>query len=196
MTNTQHRSERDRTLDRSVTMGIIIGALLGIAVFVFAIFFRPWQQITLPPENAVELLAFHTTGFESGILYIRATSGNVYAYSPFSDGASNVEWRKVEQVNREESSYECKLGRFSTPNPPGRIVSQLESHPCLQDAESQVNYIILEDGSIWKWDKSTGEMDGLLIPLGVIVAVIGGALAGVAGVVIGLVTLILKKKCS
>jgi hypothetical protein len=194
MTNSQRRSGRDQTLDRSVTWGIIVGAVLGIAVFVFATFFRPWRQMKVPPENAVELLAFHTTGFESGTLYIRTTSGNVYAYSPFSDGASNVEWRKVEQVNQEESSYECKLGKSPTPNPPGRVVSQLESHPCLEDGESQVNYIILEDGSIWKWEEASGEMDLLLLPVGVIAAAIGGALGVVAGMLIGLVALTLKKK--
>jgi len=62
------------------------------------------------------------------------------------------------------------------------------------DSESQVNYIILEDGSIWKWETATGEMDGLWVPLGVIVVAIGGMLGGVAGLPIGLVTLLLKKK--
>jgi hypothetical protein len=52
MANTKHRSDRDRTLDRFVTWGIIIGALLGIAVFVFVV----WQQVVAPPENEVEQL--------------------------------------------------------------------------------------------------------------------------------------------
>ncbi len=194
MTNAQRRSERDQTLDRFVTWGIIIGALLGIAVFVFAVFFRPWQQLKAPPENAVEILAFHTPGFESGILYIHTSSGSIYAYSPFSDGTSNAEWTKVEQVNQEESNYECNLGEFSTPTPPGRIVSQLESHPCLVDGESQVNFIILEDGSVWKWEGGSSELDLLLIPLGVVVAVIGGSLGAVAGLLIGIVTWKLNKK--
>jgi hypothetical protein len=194
MSNKLHRSERDQLLDRYVTWGIIVGVLLGIAVFVIAVFFRPWQQMKVPPENATELLAFHTTGFESGTLYIRTTSGNVYAYSPFSDGASNVEWRKVEQVNREESSYECKLGAFPTPNPPDRILSQLESHPCLVDGESQVNFIVLENGSVWKWEGGSSELDLLLIPVGIVAAVIGGSLGVVVGLLIGIVNWKYRKK--
>lgn len=194
MTNTQHRSDRDQTLDRFVTVGIIIGAWLGIAAFVFVIFFHPWQQIMTPPENAVELLAYHGNAFEDNTLYIRTASGNLYAYGPSSHSTDDVKWRRVEQVNPEASGDECHFGEFSTPHPPGRIISQLESHPCVQDGESQVNHIILEDGSIWKWEEATGELDLLLIPMGAVVAVIGGALGVVAGLLIGLVTWKLKKK--
>jgi hypothetical protein len=158
--------------------------LLGVIVFVFAIFFRPWQQIAEPPENAIKLLAY-----QGGILYIRAASGNLFAY-----GTSDSKWKSVGQVNPQASSYECNLRQFSTPRPPGRIVSQLETHPCVEDATSQVNHILLEDGSIWKWEETTGELDVLLVPAGVVVAVIGGALGVVAGLLIGLVTWKLKKK--
>jgi hypothetical protein len=189
MANTRRRSERDQILDRFVTWGIIIGALIGIAVFavfVFASFFRPWQRVVAPPENAVELLAYHNN---SNTLYIRTVSGNLYVY-----GSSDDKWRRVEQVNQEESSYECKLGELPTPNPPGRIVSQLETYPCIVDAESQVNHILLEDGRIWRWEETAGEMDFLAIPVGIVVAVIGGALGVVVGLLLGILNWKLKKK--
>ena len=196
MINAQRRSERDRTLDRSFIIGFLLGAGLGIAIFVFVIFFRPWQQVVAPPEKAVELLAYYNNAFEDNTLYVRTVSGNLYTYGPSSHSADDIKWRRVAQVNQEASGNECDFGKFSTPRPPGRILSQLESHPCVLDGESQVNYIILEDGSIWKWEEATGELDLLLIPMGAVVAFISGSLGAVAGLLIGFATWKLRQKRS
>jgi hypothetical protein len=63
----------------------------------------------------------------------------------------------------------------------------LETHPCIVDAVSQANHVLLEDGSIWRWDATAGEMDLLAIPVGIFVAFIGGALGVVVGLLIGIV---------
>jgi len=185
MSNKHHRSERDQILDRYVTWGIIIGALLATTVFVFEFVFPRWIPVMAPPETAVKLLAY-----QGGVLYIRTVSGNVYAYE-----ASDGRWKRAEQVDPKASDNECNFGEFSTPRAPGKIVSQLESYPCIVDAASQVNLILLEDGSIWKWEKTAGEMDLLFVPIGVIVATVtGGSLGVVVGLVIGIVNWKLKKK--
>ena len=97
MANTKRRSERDQILDRYVTWGIIIGALLATTVFVFEFVFPRWIPVMAPPEKAGKLLAY-----QSGVLYIRTVSGNVYAY-----GASDDRWKRVEQVDPKASSNEC-----------------------------------------------------------------------------------------
>jgi hypothetical protein len=193
MTDTQHQPDRSRIIKRAVLAGIIIGVLLGLIAFVLVFVFPIWRPIMAPPEKAVELLAYRYNAFDDYTLYIRAASGDIYAYRSSDYGASDVEWRQVEQVKREENSYKCNFGGFSTPIPPGKIVSQLESHPCIVDAESQVNHILLEDSSIWKWEKTTGELDMLLIPLGAFVAAIAGLIGAVAGMLIGIAIVKFKK---
>ncbi len=101
MRNSHRRSERDQILDRYVAWGIIIGALSGVVVFVFTNVFPLWQPIATPPEKAADLLAYRYNAFDDYTLYTRATSGNIYAYRSSDYGASDVEWREVEQVNRE-----------------------------------------------------------------------------------------------
>jgi hypothetical protein len=188
MSNKHRRSERDQILDRYVTWGIIIGALLGVAAFVFTYVFPMWQPVTAPPEKGVEIL-------EGNTLYIRTTAGNIYQYGPSSYKDDTTEWSRVDQVNHEASGYECNFGGFATPIPPGKVISQLESHPCIVDASSQVNYILLEDGSIWRWEKTAGELDLLILPVGVIVAAaIGGSLGVAVGLLIGILNWKLKKK--
>lgn len=193
MINAQHRSARNQILDRYVTWGIIIGALLGVAAFVCNYIFPMWQQVTMPPEMSAQLLAYHSNAYEENTLYVRAITGNIYTYGPSSYGAGDVKWRKVEEVNQEASKYQC-VGKFSTPNPPGKVVSQVEGHPCIVDASSQVNYILLEDGSIWRWEKTVPEFAIIwaLFGLGLYV-LIGGGLGVIAGVLIGFVIVKFKK---
>lgn len=192
MSDTKHRS--NRILIRATRVGIVIGALSGVAVFILAFVFPVWRPIMMPPENRVDLLAYQNNAFDDNTLYVRTVSGNIYALSSSSYGKSDTEWRRVERVNQKTNSYECDFSEFPTPYPPGKIVSQLESHPCVLDSRSQVDHIILEDGSIWKWEKTTGEMDVLLAPVGVIYVGIGGVLGAIAGILTGFALIRFKKE--
>jgi hypothetical protein len=92
MSNKHRRSERDQILDRYVTWGIIIGALLGVAAFVLTYVFPMWQPATAPPEKAAEILAYHSNASEENTLYIRTSAGNIYKYGPSSYGADDAKW--------------------------------------------------------------------------------------------------------
>jgi hypothetical protein len=194
MSNLHQRSERDQVLDRYVTWGIIIGALLGVVAFVFTYVFPMWQPVVAPPEKAAELLAYHSNAFESNTLYIRTGAGSIYKYGPSSYKDNDAKWSKVDQINQEASGYECNFGGFSTSIPPGKVISQLESHPCIVDAESQIDHILLQDGSIWRWEKTVPEFEVVWALFGLVVyAFIGCGLGVVAGVVIGFVIVKFKK---
>jgi hypothetical protein len=193
MSNPQQRSTSDRVLKRSAIAGFIIGALLATTVFVFEFVFPIWIPVMPPPEKATKLLAYHDNAFEDNTLYVRTTDGNIYAYGPSSYGGNDIKWRIVKEVNQEASGYEC-AGKFSTPNPPGKIVSQLESHPCIVDSSTQVNYIILEDGSIWQWGKSVPEFEEIWALFGLSISVlIGGGLGVLGGFFLGLAIVRFKK---
>jgi hypothetical protein len=194
MSNKRHRSERDQILDRYVTWGIIIGALLGVAAFVLTYIFPMWQPVTAPPEKPAEILAYHSNDSEENTLYIRTSTGNIYNYGLSSYWAGDAKWRKVDQVNQEASGYECNFGGFATPIPPGTVISQLESHPCIVDAESQVDYVLLQDGSIWRWEKTVPEWAIIWVFFGLVVYVfIGCGLGVIAGLLIGFVNWKFKK---
>jgi hypothetical protein len=87
-----------------------------------------------------------------------------------------------------------QLWGFATPIPPGKVIDQLESHPCIVDAESQVDYVLLQDGSIWRWEKTVPEWAIIWVLFGLVVYVfIGSGLGVVAGVLIGFVIVKFKK---
>jgi hypothetical protein len=66
-------------------------------------------------------------------------------------------------------------------------VSQVEGHPCIVDAESQVNYVLLQDGGIWRWEKTVPEWAIIWVFFGLVVYVfIGSGLGVVAGLLIGI----------
>jgi hypothetical protein len=194
MSNPQQRSTSARVLKRSAIAGFIIGALLATTVFVFEFVFPIWIPVMAPPEKAVKLLTYHNNGFDDNTLYVRTESGSVYAFRVASFGASDIEWKKAEQTYPEANDYECNFGKFPTPNPPGKIVSQLESHPCVVDSSNQVNYIILEDGSIWRWGKSVPEFEEYWALFGLAMCVFfGGGLGVLGGFFLGLAIVRFKK---
>lgn len=40
---------------------------------------------------------------------------------------------------------------FEVPSPPGQVIDSREVQTCHPEAVHQVNFAVLEDGSIWRW---------------------------------------------
>lgn len=102
-----------------------------------------WTQLPTPEEPVVELVESKAW---SSAVYVRTTSGTVYLCSS-EDGCS--EW--IEDVPDSSKIDECTAPAPKIPPPsPGSPVDSLEANYC-SDSSLQVKFVLLEDGTIWRW---------------------------------------------
>jgi len=84
----------------------------------------------------------------------------------------------------------CDGKTYPTPKPPGTVVSKLKVHPCIYESWVQVNLVVLDDDSIWKWETIEGE----IIFFGRIFLVGIGAVCGTTLSLIGGTGILLLKR--
>ncbi len=139
-------------LGLTAIIGLISGVLVA-ALFVYFDTSNTWQRISNPPEKTAELLDYD---YFAGKAYVRTTSGNIYICSS-SYNANGRGCEKVVQLSEYPPLNSCDGKVYPIPKLPGTVVSKLEVHPCVEDSWVQVNLIVLDDDSIWKWEKIEGE---------------------------------------
>jgi hypothetical protein len=134
-------------------MGLISGVLV-IALFAYFDATNNWQRISNPLDKTVELLDYDDSTSQA---YIKTASGNIYACSS-SYHSNGKGCEKVEHLPQYPPLNSCSEKIYPTPKPPGTTISNLEVHPCMEDSWVQVNLIVLNDDSIWKWEKIESEV--------------------------------------
>lgn len=165
----------------------LASGILVVAVFVYLDSSNNWQRISNPPEKVVELLDYDY-GFNRGA-YVRTTTGDIYACSS-SYKANGTGCVKTSYPPEYRPLNSCAGKVYPTPKPPGTVVSKLEVHPCIEDSWVQVNLIVLDDDSIWKWETIEGE----IIFFGRIFLVGIGAVCGATLSLIGGIGILLLKR--
>jgi hypothetical protein len=80
---------------------------------------------------------------------------------------------------------------FPTPNPPGIVAAELETRACGPDQFLQIDHIILQDGSVWRWANGESDLGGALN--GVFLCA-GGFIGTLLGTIIGLVIAALRPR--
>jgi len=169
-------------------IGLACGSLLGVVVFVvYPSIDSSWQQISNPPDEAIEILGYYYLG---ETVYVRTATGKIYACSSPSYKENKGCTELTEVPPELNINVSCNWKVFPTPKPPGKTIHQFEAHPCIPDSTLQVNHIILEDGSIWKWEKGTSEFGDFFTVIFVGVCGIAGA---ALGLISGIITLSLKQ---
>ncbi|HTP10813.1 MAG TPA: hypothetical protein VMP08_21315, partial [Anaerolineae bacterium] len=127
---------------------------------------------------------------QAQFLYVRSRSQKVYlchvAWPGEATTAVCIETPPTNATRLGRDPSPCKWITFPTPQPPGAILSSLEAHPCSgDDANIQINYIILSDNSIWRSLQSSGGVgESFAIVATLVFAIVGTVLGTIIGFVI------------
>jgi hypothetical protein len=169
-------------------MGLISGILV-VGLFACLDTFNNWQRISTPQDKAVELLDYDYPLFIGDrAAYVKTATGTIYACSP-SYRANGRGCVKASYPPEHLIVNTCCDKIYSTPKPPGAVVSELKVCPCVEDCSVQVNLILLDDGSVWKWEKADCEM----VFFGrVLLALVGAGCGATLGLIGGFAILLLK----
>ncbi len=105
----------------------------------------PWQSLGFPPAKAIKVLGVSQSDHD---LVVQTVDGERYI---FQCGRSKPQagqycWYKLEELPPLQSISETP--RFVVPNPPGSVVSSV----AIPLPNRQINYAVLEDGSVWVWN--------------------------------------------
>lgn len=158
------------------------GILLGLGSF-FVMDRIPrghWIQVEpSPSERPDHFLDQSNFNFFGGTVYIMSENGNIFSYKFSSE--SPPYWKKENSLPDEpEDSYEnCPPGRKLTYIPPillfKKIADSAQIDLCGPDYDIQVNLIILDDGSVWFWQKyETVYMFVFILPIWLMIGFVAG----------------------
>lgn len=173
--------------------GIIYGSLLWLTAFVghysFFIFVGPvvggliaygglmlpqgtWQSLKPAPEPIAEIITNLPFDVWGHLTFIRTKAGNIYTYD--CQSSTGCDWQKVSELPSRQPVYSFPCGENAkpssiTPLPPGKVVQSYAFIICGADYGSEVHHILLEDGSLWYWER----FDSTLVSLGFLLINIG-----------------------
>jgi hypothetical protein len=151
-------------------IGLVGGSLFGVPVFNYLASDNDWRKLANPTEKAVKFLSYD---YWNEKVYVKASSGNIYA-------CDTSTCTGLTEIPQDESPIDLIYGWgiFSTPEPPGLVVARLQVSPNDPETAEQIDHIILNDGSIWRWSKtsiSRGDIPAnfLTIEIGIIGTFLG-----------------------
>ncbi len=154
-----------------------ISGSLAIGLGFLALRFAPlgkWEQVPNPTEKAVRIITYDTRS-----LYVSTESEKIYICDVWGDICEEVGDQDV--VDHPDL---CKSAHQLVPNPPDKPIDQREFHLCGADMTIQLDYVILDDGTIWEWSNSFGWAEGLIFRA---LCVSGGAVGFVGGIIYALI---------
>ena len=141
--------------------------------------FTRWQPLGSPPGGAVDIL-----DADASFVYVMNSQGEVYRWL--------IDWEKTQPLERPllDPDRVCEPMAPRLPAPPGEVVDRIEGTQCYADGAGYFHYVLLEDGSLWKWSFIASPLILFLYPLLGIAGCIAGAL--LAGLFV-ILTMVLAK---
>jgi hypothetical protein len=148
--------ESNRSKLWSITLGALIGLILGAAIPYLLIEAEPrWKQqfyaaISPLADDAIEIVGY---GSQSESLYVKGQSQVIYACQsgPFDDPVDGTTCRKAspEAIAKRES---CNGIVTQFKEPADKVISRLTVFDCRFNEYTpvQINYVILDDGTLWR----------------------------------------------
>lgn len=140
--------------------GLILGTLLLRQVY--QIPHGNWTQLQSPPEKPVKFLANSPFDIWGGTIYVETDRGNIFSHT--CDEENPCYWKEEESVPKQpaETFWTCPpnhKGEFQTPPAPGRVLDSREVNVCGVDYGIQINFILLDNGTIWVWNKFSSAIE-------------------------------------
>ena len=158
----------------------LIGFTMSIVALMFVIPKMPhgvWERLPDPPEQAVGILGPKCTGFFPEI-YLVSSSGRLFRYGDSEDGEDWTDAGSMESV-LDSVMGECEhYDEFGTPSPPDQTVSLVHLEAQGVDCLSEVEYALLSNGQLWRWEYGSCAIgDFLVLFLSIALAVGAAAVA-------------------
>lgn len=143
-------------------VGLLIGALLGFRRVDELPLEEPWEQVGSPPARVTALLMI-----DRGDLYVTAADDQVYRCC----------WERSELPDYPSgpgSHFPCDVSQ-EKPSPPAGVINRLDITYCGPDYGLAYAYVLLDDGSVWRWSYA---QDGLATMGAVLTYSLGGVGGG------------------
>jgi hypothetical protein len=128
-----------------------------------------WDRLPDPPAAPAAIVTGSTAE-----VYIETADGGIYYCNP-ADEVCWVESDTPEPLAARNEDCEDWPIRYQVRPAPGTVIDSLQTQWCHFEAGEEVDYAILDDGSVWMWshfDANYLNMARVLVPMG------GGCLAG------------------
>lgn len=140
-----------------------------------------WSLISSPPEKPMRFIGNSAFNFWGGSVYVETETGNIYSYT--CDSSNPCEWKKENALPGEpqQNFWSCPpgyAGGYWTPPIFKPVRDAYEVNICGVDYTNQINLIILEEGTVWVWNRFSSSMEDMMFFPAWVVASFGAGLSG------------------
>lgn len=143
---------------------IILAVSWGITILAITLYnLLPegdWRELEKPPERLTQFVTNTPLHFFGGEIYASTADGTLYATTCDGDVCG---WEKKEVLPppADKSSYWSGFcvddskpkGIILKPSTPGNVIDSYETRYCGPDYVNNIFFILLDDGSVWVWNK-------------------------------------------
>lgn len=142
---------------------ILLAIFIPIAGFYIGIFygeiestgrFVQWRSLGSPPGKVSKLLGI----MYDSVLYVETVNGEKYKTTYFCEKSSPSCWNEANDTDKIGMPvYEACSRRwkdFIVATPPDAVVQSIQKETCGGPVHEQINYVLVQDGSVWSWEYS------------------------------------------
>ena len=150
--------------------------------------FSRWRSLGMPPGGGVGIV----TG-DISVVYVRTGAGAVFGCSDHRGRKLPDDcWREGREpygIDR-KAAFDSRVYEGEAKPPPGTVVDSLEVSIRYGDAAFETRYVLLEDGTLWKWEydvSAYGDLGTIVLgplagmALGIVAVIVIWARAGIRG---------------
>jgi hypothetical protein len=130
--------------------------------------FSRWRSLGVPPGTGVDLV----TG-DIDVVYVRTASGDLHACRHRGAGAARDCWERAQEPLSVDPDvrFDQRVYEREVQPPGGTVLDSLYVARWYAEDAFETRYVLIEDGTVWKWEYDVGGNWSLLILL-------AGGLAG------------------